>query len=260
MKDCRRPRRHLCAWGVCRIRLARRASFDTPPADRSPAAPTRQHPAPIRHAYPAPDDPSLQQSRARNVREHPRAVGGFRRRGAYSQPLVTAPACAHLHVHSEYSLLDGACNVEALAQRAADLGQPAIGLTDHGVMNGAVEFYKACRQRGVKPILGFEAYLVDDIAGDALKYERNHLTLLARDDEDVPDGGECLRIAVGAGARQLPLDLVGQRQLRSRAQVARELVAGGGQRLERALVVVVQPRVLLGEPLVELGEDGADNF
>ncbi|HEX8856293.1 MAG TPA: DNA polymerase III subunit alpha [Thermoleophilaceae bacterium] len=85
----------------------------------------------------------------------------------------------HLHVHSEYSLLDGACNIENLAARAAEYGQPALGLTDHGVMNGAVEFYKACKKHGVKPIIGFEAYLVDDLKSDAVKYERNHLTLLA---------------------------------------------------------------------------------
>jgi DNA polymerase-3 subunit alpha len=91
-------------------------------------------------------------------------------------------ACAHLHVHSEYSLLDGACKIEALAQRAAEFGQPALGLTDHGVMNGAVELYKACRANGIKPILGFEAYLVDDLRSEAVRYERNHLTLLARDD------------------------------------------------------------------------------
>ncbi len=71
-------------------------------------------------------------------------------------------ACAHLHVHSEYSLLDGACKIDALAERAAEFGQPALGLTDHGVMNGAVELYKACKKHGIKPILGFEAYLVDD--------------------------------------------------------------------------------------------------
>ena len=91
-------------------------------------------------------------------------------------------ACAHLHVHSEYSLLDGACKIDALAARAAEFGQPALGLTDHGVMNGAVELYKACKAHGIKPILGFEAYLVDDLRTDAVRYERNHLTLLARDD------------------------------------------------------------------------------
>jgi DNA polymerase-3 subunit alpha len=86
-------------------------------------------------------------------------------------------------VHSEYSLLDGACKIDALAERAAAFDQPALGLTDHGVMNGAVELYKACTKRGVKPILGFEAYLCDDLRSDAVRYERNHLTLLAQSDE-----------------------------------------------------------------------------
>src|SRR5215207_10074996 len=90
---------------------------------------------------------------------------------------------AHLHVHSEYSVLDGACPIDALAERAAALGQPALGLTDHGVMNGAVEHYKACKKRGIKPILGLEAYFVDDRATEAVKYERNHLTLLASSDD-----------------------------------------------------------------------------
>ena len=86
-------------------------------------------------------------------------------------------------MHSEYSLLDGACKVEALAARAAEFGQPALGLTDHGVMNGAVELYKACTKHGVKPIVGCEIYLVDDhTAGGPGKTERNHLTLLAADD------------------------------------------------------------------------------
>src|ERR687890_410041 len=91
-------------------------------------------------------------------------------------------ACAHLHVHSEYSLLDGACKIDALAERAAEFGQPALGLTDHGVMNGAVELYKACKKHGIKPILGFEDYLVDDLKSEAVRYERNHLTLLAQND------------------------------------------------------------------------------
>ncbi len=98
--------------------------------------------------------------------------------------VVTAPACAHLHVHSEYSLLDGAAKIDALAQRAAAFGQPALGLTDHGVMNGAVEHFLACRKHGVKPIAGCEIYLVDDHANRAPgKVERNHLTLLAASDE-----------------------------------------------------------------------------
>jgi DNA polymerase III subunit alpha len=99
---------------------------------------------------------------------------------------VSNPACAHLHVHSEYSLLDGACKIDALAARAAEFGQPALGLTDHGVMNGAVELHKACSKHGVKPIVGCEIYLVDDHTasgvGGSRKNERNHLTLLAADD------------------------------------------------------------------------------
>jgi DNA polymerase-3 subunit alpha len=89
----------------------------------------------------------------------------------------------HLHVHSEYSLLDGACKIQGLVERAAEFGQPALGLTDHGVMNGSIELYKACRKAGIKPILGLEAYLVDDVRTEAVRYERNHLTLLASTDE-----------------------------------------------------------------------------
>src|ERR687896_2043008 len=96
---------------------------------------------------------------------------------------MSQPPCVHLHVHSEYSVLDGACKIDALAERAASFGQPALGLTDHGVMNGAVEHYKACKKHGIKPVLGLEAYYVDDRRTDAVRYERNHLTLLAADDE-----------------------------------------------------------------------------
>jgi len=96
---------------------------------------------------------------------------------------VSKQACAHLHVHSEYSLLDGACKIEALAARAAELEQPALALTDHGVMNGSVELYKAARKHGVKPIIGCEVY-VTGAAGrpsGSRRRERHHLTLLASD-------------------------------------------------------------------------------
>jgi DNA polymerase-3 subunit alpha len=98
--------------------------------------------------------------------------------------LVSAGA-VHLHVHSEYSLLDGACKIDKLAARAAELDMPALGLTDHGVMNGSVEHYKACKAAGIKPIIGLEAYFVDDrnVTPQATRYERNHLTLLASNDE-----------------------------------------------------------------------------
>ena len=96
---------------------------------------------------------------------------------------MTPPGCAHLHVHSEYSLLDGACKIDKLAERAASFGQPALGLTDHGVMNGAVELYKATKQHGIKPIVGLEAYYVDDRRSREPKLEKNHLTLLAETGE-----------------------------------------------------------------------------
>jgi DNA polymerase-3 subunit alpha len=96
---------------------------------------------------------------------------------------MSSPTVAHLHVHSEYSLLDGACNIDKLAERAAAFDQPAIGLTDHGVMNGAVELYKAAKKHNVKPLLGLEAYFVDDRTVRDRKVERNHLTLLAATDE-----------------------------------------------------------------------------
>src|SRR5438309_3808830 len=93
-------------------------------------------------------------------------------------------ACAHLHVHSEYSLLDGACKSEALAERAAAFGQPALGLTDHGVMNGAVDLFTACRKHGIKPIQGCEVYVVEGGPHNKTptargRIDRFHLTLLA---------------------------------------------------------------------------------
>ncbi len=97
---------------------------------------------------------------------------------------MSPSSAVHLHAHSEYSLLDGACKIDAMAARAAELEQPALGLTDHGVMNGAVDLYKACKKHGIKPIAGLEAYLVDDVATikEKPKYERNHITLLAESD------------------------------------------------------------------------------
>ena len=117
---------------------------------------------------------------------------------------MSTTGAVHLHVHSEYSLLYGACKIEKLAARAAELGMPALGLTDHGVLNGAVEFYKACRKHGVKPILGLEAYLVDDRhEREKVRYERNHLTLLARDGDGLqePDQAVLARLPGGLPPR-----------------------------------------------------------
>ena len=97
---------------------------------------------------------------------------------------MSVDSAVHLHAHSEYSLLDGACKIDAMAARAAELEQPALGLTDHGVMNGAVDLYKACNKHGIKPIVGLEAYFVEDREAikEQVRYERNHITLLAEND------------------------------------------------------------------------------
>ena len=65
----------------------------------------------------------------------------------------------HLHVHTEYSLLDGACRIKELVKSAAAKGQKALAITDHGVMYGAVDFYKAATPAGIKPIIACEAYV-----------------------------------------------------------------------------------------------------
>ena len=65
----------------------------------------------------------------------------------------------HLHVHSEYSLLDGACRIDGLMERVKELGQEAVAITDHGVMYGCIDFYKAAKAAGVKPIIGCEVYV-----------------------------------------------------------------------------------------------------
>jgi DNA polymerase-3 subunit alpha len=85
----------------------------------------------------------------------------------------------HLHVHSEYSILDGACRIPGLAARAAELEMPAVALTDHGSLAGAVELYQEAEKHGVKPILGCELYVADDRRAQKKGYA--HLTLLAED-------------------------------------------------------------------------------
>ncbi|MGB2954234.1 MAG: DNA polymerase III subunit alpha [Gaiellaceae bacterium] len=87
----------------------------------------------------------------------------------------------HLHVHSEYSILDGACRIPGLAARAAELEMPAVSLTDHGSLAGAVELYREATSHGVKPIIGCEVYVADDRRAQQKGYA--HLTLLARDND-----------------------------------------------------------------------------
>ncbi|HEY4347276.1 MAG TPA: PHP domain-containing protein, partial [Gaiellaceae bacterium] len=85
----------------------------------------------------------------------------------------------HLHVHSEYSILDGACRIPDLVKRAAELEMPAVSLTDHGSMAGAIQLFKASKGTGVKPIVGCEVYVTED----RKKQQKGqaHLTLLAAD-------------------------------------------------------------------------------
>lgn len=91
----------------------------------------------------------------------------------------------HLHVHSEYSLLDGACRIEQLVSRAKELGQTAVAITDHGVMYGAVAFYKACCAAGIKPIIGCEVYVAPRSRFDkehGMDGEYTHLILLCENE------------------------------------------------------------------------------
>ena len=91
----------------------------------------------------------------------------------------------HLHVHTEYSLLDGACRIKELAHRAKELGQTALAVTDHGVMYGAVAFYRACLAEGIRPIIGCEVYVAPRSRFDhehGVDNEYSHLILLCKND------------------------------------------------------------------------------
>ena len=93
---------------------------------------------------------------------------------------------AHLHVHTEYSLLDGACRIKGLAKRVRELGQTAVAVTDHGVMYGAIDFYRACKAEGVKPIIGCEVYVAPRTRFDKqheFDAEARHLVLLCENEE-----------------------------------------------------------------------------
>ena len=93
---------------------------------------------------------------------------------------------AHLHVHTEYSLLDGCCRIKKLIDKAAELGQKSIAITDHGVMYGCIDFYKYAKEKGVKPIIGCEVYVAprsrfDKVKGPDSSY--SHLVLLCKNNE-----------------------------------------------------------------------------
>ena len=90
----------------------------------------------------------------------------------------------HLHVHTEYSLLDGACRIDRMMERVKELGQDAIAITDHGVMYGCIDFYKAAKAAGIKPIIGCEVYMARRQMSDRIHGVDNdpyHLVLLCKD-------------------------------------------------------------------------------
>lgn len=92
----------------------------------------------------------------------------------------------HLHLHTEFSLLDGACRISELAKRVKELGQTAVAITDHGVMYGVIDFYRACKAEGIKPIIGCEVYVAPRTRFDKvheLDAEARHLVLLCRNEE-----------------------------------------------------------------------------
>ncbi len=93
------------------------------------------------------------------------------------------PGFTHLHVHTEYSLLDGVCRIDKLLDRAKQLGQTALAITDHGAMYGAIDFYRAAKERGIKPIIGCECYVAPRSRHDKIRTldgDRFHLILLCK--------------------------------------------------------------------------------
>ncbi|MCM3469189.1 DNA polymerase III subunit alpha [Brevibacillus borstelensis] len=152
----------------------------------------------------------------------------------------------HLHVHTEYSLLDGAARVEKLVQRAAELGMKALAVTDHANLYAAVPFYKACKEAGIKPIIGMEVYVIEGNLQDRVRSAPppSHLVLLAENQEGYAN---LLKLATIAGTdghfilprlnkealakhRQGLIALSGCRE----GEVARALLSGDAEEAKRA--------------------------
>src|SRR3990172_11474264 len=92
----------------------------------------------------------------------------------------------HLHLHTEFSLLDGLSRIPDVMDRCAAIGQNSVAMTDHGALYGAIDFYKAARERGIKPIIGIEAYIAPGSRhkkSGSRSNEYFHLTLLAKDEQ-----------------------------------------------------------------------------
>ena len=101
-----------------------------------------------------------------------------------SEALANTRPFVHLHIHTEYSLLDGACRIDQLMDRVKECGQTAIACTDHGVMYGCVQFYKAAKKAGIKPIIGCEVYVATRTRFDKVNKidGNNHLILLCKNE------------------------------------------------------------------------------
>ncbi|MCB4746710.1 MAG: PHP domain-containing protein, partial [Sulfurovum sp.] len=95
----------------------------------------------------------------------------------------TKPQFTHLHLHTEYSLLDGANKIKALAAKVKELGMTSVAMTDHGNMFGTIDFYNTMRKEGIKPIIGMEAYVHNqEEIGDKSVRQRFHLCLYAKNE------------------------------------------------------------------------------
>ena len=124
---------------------------------------------------------------------------------------MTDRQIVHCHVHTEYSMLDGAARIRQLVGEAARLGMPALGITDHGVLYGLIDFYQACHEQGIKPILGCELYLArgsmtSKAAGDDSPKTIQHMTVLARNEAGYRN---LLQIATDRSFNAVTIDDVG---------------------------------------------------
>ena len=99
---------------------------------------------------------------------------------------------AHLHLHTEYSLLDGACRLGPLVDRAKELGMESLAITDHGVMYGVVDFYEACNKAGIHPVIGCEVYVAPGSRFDRTAGGRAHLILLCETQHGLPEPHQAL--------------------------------------------------------------------
>jgi DNA polymerase-3 subunit alpha len=97
--------------------------------------------------------------------------------------MSTIPPFTHLHLHTEYSLLDGANKISALAKRVKELGMTSVAMSDHGNMFGVIDFYKQMKEAGIKPVIGMEAYIHNgEDLGDKTIRQRFHVCLFAKNE------------------------------------------------------------------------------